>query len=277
MSGSIAAPCRSRNGASLSRIVSASREQFPADYICEAVDQTRGWFYSLHAISSLVFGSVSFKNVICLGHILDGEGRKMSKSRGNSVDPWDVLDVHGADAFRWYLFASGPPGESRRFSVDLVGEVVKKFWMTLWNTYSFFVTYANLDGWQPGEGAPPLAERPALDRWLLAELAELVERVTKAYEKYDVPGATRPIQQFVDTLSNAYVRMSRRRFWKSDSDADKRAAYATLYETLVTLSKLLRAQHALFERGDLSEFGRTRRSGYGAFSGMAGGRRGLAR
>ncbi len=214
-------------------------EQFPADYICEAVDQTRGWFYSLHAISSLVFGSVSFKNVICLGHILDGEGRKMSKSRGNSVDPWDVLDVHGADAFRWYLFASGPPGEPRRFSVDLVGEVVKKFWMTLWNTYSFFVTYANLDGWQPGEGAPPLAERPALDRWLLAELAELVERVTKAYEKYDVPGATRPIQQFVDTLSNAYVRMSRRRFWKSESDADKRAAYATLYEALVTLSKLL--------------------------------------
>ena len=214
-------------------------EQFPADYICEAVDQTRGWFYSLHAISSLVFGSVSFKNVICLGHILDGEGRKMSKSRGNSVDPWDVLDVHGADAFRWYLFASGPPGEPRRFSVDLVGEVVKKFWMTLWNTYSFFVTYANLDGWQPGEDAPPLAERPALDRWLLAELAELVERVTKAYEKYDVPGATRPIQQFVDTLSNTYVRMSRRRFWKSENDADKHAAYATLYETLVTLSKLL--------------------------------------
>ena len=202
-------------------------EQFPADYICEAVDQTRGWFYSLHAISSLVFGSVSFKNVICLGHILDGEGRKMSKSRGNSVDPWDVLDVHGADAFRWYLFASGPPGEPRRFSVDLVGEVVKKFWMTLWNTYSFFVTYANLDGWQPGEDAPPLAERPALDRWLLAELAELVERVTKAYEKYDVPGATRPIQQFVDTLSNTYVRMSRRRFWKSENDADKHAAYAT--------------------------------------------------
>ena len=214
-------------------------EQFPADYICEAVDQTRGWFYSLHAISSLIFGSVSFKNVICLGHILDGEGRKMSKSRGNSVDPWGVLDAHGADAFRWYLFASGPPGEPRRFSVDLVGEVVKKFWMTLWNTYSFFVTYANLDGWQPGADAPPLTERPALDRWLLAELAELVERVTKAYEEYDVPGATRPIQQFVDTLSNAYVRMSRRRFWKSESDADKRAAYATLYEVLVTLSKLL--------------------------------------
>ncbi|MCY4010039.1 MAG: isoleucine--tRNA ligase [Anaerolineaceae bacterium] len=214
-------------------------EQFPADYICEAVDQTRGWFYSLHAISSLLFRSVSYKNVICLGHILDGEGRKMSKSRGNAVDPWEVLNEHGADAFRWYLFSSGPPGEPRRFSVDLVGEVVKKFWMTLWNTYSFFVTYANLDGWRPAEYAPPVAERPVLDRWLLAELADLTEGITKAYDEYDVPGATRPIQQFVDQLSNTYVRMSRRRFWKSESDADKQSAYATLYEVLVTLSKLL--------------------------------------
>ena len=214
-------------------------EQFPADYICEAVDQTRGWFYSLHAISSMLFHSVSYQNVICLGHILDGKGRKMSKSRGNAVDPWEVLDEHGADAFRWYLFASGPPGEPRRFSVDLVGEVVKKFWMTLWNTYSFFVTYANLDGWEPGQSAPPVAERPALDRWLLAELAELTERITKAFDAYDVPGATRPIQQFVDLLSNTYVRMSRRRFWKSESDADKQAAYATLYEALVTISQLL--------------------------------------
>ena len=214
-------------------------EQFPADYICEAVDQTRGWFYSLHAISSLLFRSVSYKNVICLGHILDGEGRKMSKSRGNAVDPWEVLNEHGADAFRWYLFSSGPPGEPRRFSVDLVGEVVKKFWMTLWNTYSFFVTYANLDGWRPAEYAPPVAERPVLDRWLLAELADLTEGITKAYDEYDVSGATRPIQQFVDQLSNTYVRMSRRRFWKSESDADKQSAYATLYEVLVTLSKLL--------------------------------------
>ena len=214
-------------------------EQFPADYICEAVDQTRGWFYSLHAISALTFGKASFQNVICLGHILDGEGRKMSKSRGNIVNPWDVLDAYGADAFRWYLFSSGPPGEPRRFSVELVGELVKKFWMTLWNSYSFFVTYANLDRWQPEEAAPEVAERPLLDRWLLAETADLVARVTRAYEAYDVPGATRPIQQFVDTLSNGYVRMSRRRFWKSENDQDKRAAYATLYEVLVILSKLL--------------------------------------
>ncbi len=214
-------------------------QQFPADYICEAIDQTRGWFYTLHAISSMLFESVSFKNVICLGHILDGEGKKMSKSKGNIVDPWSVLDAHGADAFRWYLYTSGPPGESRRFSVDLVGEVVKKFWSTLWNTYSFFVTYANLDGWTPDSPQPPLAERDLLDQWVLAELHQLTRTVTDAYENYDVPNATRPIQTFVESLSNWYVRLSRRRFWKSESDQDKLAAYATLYECLLTVSKLL--------------------------------------
>ncbi len=214
-------------------------EQYPADYICEAVDQTRGWFYSLHAISSMLFESVAYKNVICLGLILDGEGQKMSKSKGNIVNPWDVLDKHGADAFRWYLYTSGPPGESRRFSVDLVGEVVSRFWLTLWNTYSFFVTYANIDGWQPASAAPPVEQRDELDRWILAELHNLVKQVTDAYESYDVPGATRPIQAFVEVLSNWYVRLSRRRFWKSESDADKQAAYATLYECLVTVSKLI--------------------------------------
>jgi isoleucyl-tRNA synthetase len=214
-------------------------QQFPADYICEAIDQTRGWFYTLHAISSMLFEQVSFRNVICLGHILDGEGKKMSKSKGNIVDPWSVLDAHGADAFRWYLYTSGPPGESRRFSVDLVGEVVKKFWSTLWNTYSFFVTYANLDGWTPESPRPPLAERDLLDQWVLAELHQLTREVTEAYEEYDVPGATRPIQHFVEALSNWYVRLSRRRFWKSESDREKLSAYATLYECLVTLSKLI--------------------------------------
>ena len=125
------------------------REQYPADFICEAVDQTRGWFYSLHAISALLHNSVAFKNVICLGLVLDGEGQKMSKSRGNVVDPWDVLNTHGADAFRWYLYTASPPGQERRFSVDLVGEVVRNFTLTLWNVYSFFVTYANLDRWEP--------------------------------------------------------------------------------------------------------------------------------
>jgi len=214
-------------------------KQFPADYICEAVDQTRGWFYSLHAISSMVNEEVAFKNVICLGLILDGEGQKMSKSKGNVVSPWEVLDAHGADAFRWYLFTAGQPGEPRRFSKDLVGEVVSKFWLTLWNTYSFFVTYANIDGWTPAAAAPPVAERDELDRYILAELHQLVKQVTEAYETYNVPGATRPIEEFVTTLSNWYVRLSRRRFWKSESDADKQAAYATLYECLTTVAQLI--------------------------------------
>jgi isoleucyl-tRNA synthetase len=214
-------------------------EQFPADYICEAVDQTRGWFYSLHAISTMLFDKVSYKNVICLGHILDGEGQKMSKSKGNIVDPWDVLNAHGADAFRWYLYTASPPGESRRFSKDLVGEVVKGFWSTLWNTYSFFVTYANLDQWTPDSPQPPVEQRDLLDRWVLAELHALVRDVTEAYENYNVTDATRPIQAFVDELSNWYVRLSRRRFWKSESDTDKLSAYATLYECLTTVAKLI--------------------------------------
>ncbi|PJF40631.1 MAG: isoleucine--tRNA ligase [Phototrophicales bacterium] len=214
-------------------------EQHPADYICEAVDQTRGWFYSLHAISTMLFEEVAFKNVICLGLILDENGEKMSKSKGNIVDPWDVLDTHGADAFRWYLYTSAPPGESRRFSKDLVGEVVNKFWSTLWNTYSFFVMYANLDKWTPDSPQPPIESRSDLDRWILAELHALTRQVTEAFENYDAPGATRPVQAFVENLSNWYIRLSRRRFWKSDSDDDKAAAYATLYECLVTLSKLI--------------------------------------
>ncbi len=212
---------------------------FPADYICEAVDQTRGWFYSLHAISTMLFDSVAYKNVICLGHILDGEGKKMSKSKGNIVDPWEVLNKHGADAFRWYLYTSSPPGDPRRFSVDLVGEVVNKFWSTLWNTYSFFVTYANLDKWSPTDKQPAVKDRDPLDQWVLAELHLLIKDVTEAYETYNVTDATRPVQVFVERLSNWYVRLSRRRFWKSESDADKQGAYATLYECLTTIAKLI--------------------------------------
>ncbi len=215
------------------------KTHFPADYICEAVDQTRGWFYSLHAISTMLFDEVAYKNVICLGHILDGEGKKMSKSKGNIVDPWDVLNKHGADAFRWYLYTSSPPGDPRRFSVDLVGEVVNKFWSTLWNTYSFFVTYANLDKWSPLDKQPAVADRDPLDQWVLAELHQLIKEVTEAYETYNATDATRPIQVFVERLSNWYVRLSRRRFWKSESDADKQGAYATLYECLTTVAKLI--------------------------------------
>jgi len=211
---------------------------FPADYICEAVDQTRGWFYSLHALSILLKEQPCFSNVICLGHILDVTGEKMSKSKGNVVTPEEVLDASGADALRWYLYTSSPPGNVRRFSGELVDEVVRKFLLTLWNTYSFFVTYANIDKFDPRttvshEGLPEL------DRWILSELNQLIDRVTRSLEQYDPTGAGRVIEDFVQDLSNWYVRRSRRRFWKSENDADKQAAYTTLYRCLVTLAKLL--------------------------------------
>ncbi|HEY9077623.1 MAG TPA: isoleucine--tRNA ligase [Anaerolineaceae bacterium] len=212
------------------------KEQFPADFISEAVDQTRGWFYSLHAISTLLFDQECFRNVICLGLILDAQGQKMSKSRGNIVDPWEVIKQHGSDAMRWYLYTASPPGQERRFSIDLVGEVIRNLSLMLWNTYSFFVTYANLDGWKPSNTTP---EYSPLDRWLRSALHTLVRDVTTAFENYDVLGATRPVETFINNLSNWYLRRSRRRFWKSENDGDKQAAYATLYEALVTISKLL--------------------------------------
>jgi isoleucyl-tRNA synthetase len=210
----------------------------PADYICEAVDQTRGWFYTLHAVSTLLFDRPAFNNVICLGHILDEQGFKMSKSKGNVVQPQEVIDAYGVDALRWYLFAAAPPGNPRRFSLGLVGESLRKFMLTLWNTYSFFVTYANLDGWRPGAEVPADALQP-IDRWALAGLNGLVRDVTKSFEDYEVYPAARAIEQFVDELSNWYVRRNRRRFWKSEADADKQAAYSTLYTCLLTLSKLI--------------------------------------
>ncbi|HFC08699.1 MAG TPA: isoleucine--tRNA ligase [Chloroflexi bacterium] len=213
------------------------KEQHPADYICEAVDQTRGWFYSLHAISTLLFDDVAFKNVVCLGLILDENGFKMSKSRGNIVDPWDVLNVHGADALRWYFYTAGPPGDSKRFSLNLVGGTVRRFSLTLWNVYAFFTTYASLDGWEPSAATEPAYTE--LDRWLRSELHALTKTVTEAYEAYDALNATRPVEAFVERLSNWYLRRSRRRFWKSASDADKHAAYSTLYEALVTVAKLI--------------------------------------
>ena len=213
-----------------------NREQWEthqqADYICEAIDQTRGWFYTLHAISSLLFDRPAYRNVICLGHILDAEGRKMSKSLGNVVNPWDVMNRYGADATRWTLYSSAPPGNSRRFSLDLVAETVNKFLNRLWNSYSFHVTYANLAGWTP-EAAPEPSSHP-LDRWLLAELQSLVQRVTDSYETYDVLGCTRPVVRFVERMSNWYVRLNRRRFWDGDT-----AALQTLHTTLVTLSRLI--------------------------------------
>ena len=214
-------------------------EQFPADYICEAVDQTRGWFYSLHAISTMLFQHECFRNVISTGHILDDKGLKMSKSRGNVV-PWqDVVKLHGADALRWYMYTAAPPGNARRLSVDLVGAVVREFLLTLWNTYAFFVTYANIDGFDPAAQWVPVGERPEMDRWVLSELHTLIDTVDRALSDYDIPGAARPIERFVGNLSNWYVRRSRRRFWKSEADSDKTAAYLTLHECLVTVVKLM--------------------------------------
>ena len=214
-------------------------ERFPADFIAEAIDQTRGWFYSLLAVATLVEGSSSYKRVLCLGHILDAEGQKMSKSKGNVVQPEEILDRQGADAFRWFMFAAQNPWSPRRFSAEMVDEVVRKFLLTLWNTYSFFTVYANIDRFDPAERAVPLTERPLLDRWLISELNGLVQTVTAGLEDYDATGTSRAIQQFVDDLSNWYVRRSRRRFWKSESDSDKLAAYHTLHEALVTVAKLL--------------------------------------
>ncbi len=213
------------------------KEQYPADYICEAIDQTRGWFYSLHAVSTLLMNQECFKNVICLGLVLDEKGHKMSKHIGNVVSPWDVIKDNGADAMRWYLFTSSPAGQERRFSSNLVNEVLRSFTLQLWNTYSFFVMYANLDGWTPNKEQN--VEYSDLDRWLLSALNALVKNITRAYEEYDVNAATRPIQVFVDQLSNWYLRRSRRRFWKSEGDGDKNAAYQVLYTALVTVAKLI--------------------------------------
>jgi isoleucyl-tRNA synthetase len=213
--------------------------RFPADFICEAIDQTRGWFYSLIAISALLYGHSSYRNVVCLGHILDADGHKMSKRLGNIVDPWSILDKQGADALRWYLFTVSSPWFARRFSPDAIDEVIRKFILTLWNTYSFYTLYANIDEFDPRDHDVPVAERTLLDRWILAELHLLVRTVTDGLENYDAFSTGRAISEFVDELSNWYVRRSRRRFWKSESDADKVAAYLTLHECLVTVAQLL--------------------------------------
>ena len=205
------------------------RERFPADYICEALDQTRGWFYSLLAVSVLLFGETSYRTCLCLGLILDPEGQKMSKSKGNVVVPWDVLNEHGADAFRWYYFTSKQPWDGYRFSLDTVGESVRQFLKPLWDTYAFYVQYANL------ADLPPEGTRTDLDEWILSRLSATTERVIERMEDYDTTFAGRAIAEFVDDLSNWYVRLSRRRFWRGD-DA---AAFNTLRECLLGVSKLL--------------------------------------
>jgi isoleucyl-tRNA synthetase len=211
--------------------------RFPADYISEAVDQTRGWFYSLHAISTLLFNKRCYSNVICLGHVLDAGGEKMSKAKGNVIEPWAVINKYGVDALRWYFFTSTAAGNVYRFDETMVAEVSRRFLSTLWNVYSFFVTYANIDRFAPTEERT--SETSELDRWIISELNQLIADVDEGLEGYNPTEAGRRIESFVDELSNWYVRRSRRRFWKSESDADKLAAYNTLYQCLVTLSKLL--------------------------------------
>ena len=213
--------------------------RFPADYICEAVDQTRGWFYSLHALATLLQEQPSYRNVICLGLILDSRGQKMSKHVGNVVRPDTVLDAHGADALRWYLFTASHPGESRRFSDKLVNETLRRVLLTLWNVYSFFTNYATIDQFQPDQVPADWKPENELDRWVLSELNVLVGQVDGYLDTYNPTDSGRRIQEFIDQLSNWYVRRSRRRFWKSENDTDKISAYATLYECLVTVARLM--------------------------------------
>jgi len=219
-------------------------ERFPADYICEAQDQTRGWFYTLLAESTLLFDTSSYKNCVCLGLILDPEGQKMSKSRGNVVDPWDVLDAHGADAFRWYYLTAQQPWAGYRFSVDTVGESVRQFLLTLWNTYSFWVLYANAENLGPedfrgafspdSEEKEPRIDLTDLDRWALSRLQATVGTARERMDAYDCTAAGRAIAEFVEELSNWYVRLSRRRFWDGD-----RAAFATLRHCLLETVAML--------------------------------------
>jgi isoleucyl-tRNA synthetase len=209
-------------------------QRFPADYICEAQDQTRGWFYSLLAESALIFDRTSYRNCVCLGLILDPEGQKMSTSRGNVVDPWVVLDTHGADAFRWYYLSSQQPWAGYRFSSDTVGESLRQFLLTLWNTYSFFVLYANAEGVGPGDLPADANPDSDLDRWIGSRLQTLKAAVIERMDDFDCTTAGREIAEFVDQLSNWYVRLGRRRFWEGD-----RAAFATLRQCLIELAKLL--------------------------------------
>jgi isoleucyl-tRNA synthetase len=210
------------------------KERFPADFICEAIDQTRGWFYTLLAESTLLFDTSSYRNCVCLGLILDPEGQKMSKSKGNVVEPWDVIATHGADAFRWYYLTAQQPWSGYRFSVDTVGESVRQFLLTLWNTYSFWVLYANAENLGPDDfrGAPEASDD--LDRWALSRLQATVAGVGDRMDSFDCTAAGREIAEFVEELSNWYVRLSRRRFWDGD-----RAAFATLRHCLLEVAALL--------------------------------------
>ncbi|UGU17757.1 isoleucine--tRNA ligase [Sinomicrobium kalidii] len=214
-------------------------QAFPADYIAEGVDQTRGWFYTLHAIGTLVFDSVAYKNVVSNGLVLDKNGQKMSKRLGNAVDPFNTLKEYGPDATRWYMISNANPWDNLKFDIEGIGEVRRKFFGTLYNTYSFFSLYANIDGFTYAEADVPLEERPEIDRWILSELHTLIRKVDDFYADYEPTRAARAISDFVqEYLSNWFVRLSRRRFWKGDYGRDKISAYQTLYTCLEVISRL---------------------------------------
>ena len=214
-------------------------KSFPADFIAEGVDQTRGWFYTLHAIATMVFDSVAYKNVVSNGLVLDKNGQKMSKRLGNATDPFETLSKYGADATRWYMISNANPWDNLKFDIDGIEEVRRKFFGTLYNTYSFFSLYTNLDGFDYSEADIVLNERPEIDCWILSELNTLIQKVDKFYAEYEPTKAARAISNFTqEYLSNWYVRLSRRRFWKGDYQTDKISAYQTLYTCMVTLSKL---------------------------------------
>jgi isoleucyl-tRNA synthetase len=213
------------------------KAQFPADFISEAVDQTRGWFYSLLAISTLIFDEAPFKNVIVMGHVQDKDGQKMSKSKGNAVDPFDALETHGADAIRWYFYTSSAPWLPKRFHDDAVTEGQRKFMGTLWNTYAFFVLYANIDEFDATKYTLEYDKLSVIDKWLLSKLNTVVKTVDQNLAAYKIPEAARSLQEFVDDMSNWYVRRSRERFWAKGMEQDKINAYMTLYTALVTISK----------------------------------------
>lgn len=216
-----------------------NNESFPADFIAEGVDQTRGWFYTLHAIGTLVFDQVAYKNVVSNGLVLDKNGQKMSKRLGNAVDPFTTLAEYGPDATRWYMIANANPWDNLKFDIEGVAEVRRKFFGTLYNTYSFFALYANIDGFSYSEPEVPLNERPEIDRWILSELNTLIKDVDSYYADYEPTKAARAISDFVqENLSNWYVRLCRRRFWKGEYAQDKIAAYQTLYTCLVAVAKL---------------------------------------
>lgn len=216
------------------------RTAFPADYIAEGVDQTRGWFYTLHTIATLVFDSVAYKNVVSNGLVLDKKGQKMSKRLGNAADPFETLEKYSPDATRWYMISNANPWDNLKFDLEGIEEVRRKFFGTLYNTYSFFVLYANIDGFTYSEEDIPVAERPEIDQWILSELHSLVQKTTDYFDSYEPTRACRAIAHFVtEDLSNWYVRLCRRRFWKGSYEADKIAAYQTLYECLLTVAKMM--------------------------------------